>query len=129
MIRKETLLNLGVAAIAGLIGGSLSSSMMSGSIARADKSQAISASKFSLVDADGKERGSFSVDGEGMASLTVLSKSGEPRGVFGAGADGLTVLNLSHQGKLRAQIRTAAGGAPNLELWGENGEPVFQAPK
>jgi hypothetical protein len=121
MTRKETLLTLGVAAIAGLIGGSVSTVVMTPGAAKAQK--------FELVDADGKERGSFAVGGDGMATLTELSKSGDPRAVLGAGADGFTALNLAHHGKLRAQLKIAAGGAPNFEMWGDNGDPVFQQPK
>jgi hypothetical protein len=129
MTRKETLLTLGVAAIAGLIGGSVSTVVMTPGAAKADAGKVVTAQKFELVDADGKERGSFAVGGDGMATLTELSKSGDPRAVLGAGADGFTALNLAHHGKLRAQLKIAAGGAPNFEMWGDNGDPVFQQPK
>jgi len=129
MTSKETLLTLGVAAIAGLIGGSVSTMVMTASSAKADAEKVVTAQKFQLVDADGKERGAFAVGGDGMATLTELSKSGDPRAVLGAGADGLTALNLAHKGKLRAQMKIAAGGAPNLELWDDSGKSVFQQPK
>jgi hypothetical protein len=129
MTRKETLLTLGVAAMAGLIGGSVSTMVMTPGAAKADPEKVVTAQKFELVDADGKERGSFAVSGDGMASLTELSKSGDPRAVLGAGADGLTALSLAHHGNLRAQLKVAAGGTPNFEMWGDNGDPVFQQPK
>jgi hypothetical protein len=129
MTRKEKLLTLGVAAMAGLAGGALSSSLILGGPAFADKEKVISAQQFAVVDGEGKTRGTFGVSGvAGSVALTLLSKGGEPRAVLGAGADGLTDLNLNHKGVLRAQIRIQADGTPNLELWDAKGKPVFQKP-
>ena len=73
--------------------------------------------------------GYFAVSGDGMAVLTEFSKSGDPRAVLGAGADGFTSLNLAHHGNLRAQLRLEAQGTPNFEMWDNTGNPVFQQPK
>ena len=83
-----------------------------------------------MVDDAGKVRGTFAVNGEaGAVSLTLSSNSGEPRAVISAGADGLTSVGLVHQGKLRAEMRIAAGGDPTIELWDASGNPSFMAPK
>jgi hypothetical protein len=130
MLRMEKLSVLATAGIGGLLGGLLATCFLSGGLALASKEKVISAQRIEVVDGAGKVRGSFAVSGEsGAVALTLLSNSGEPRAVVSAGADGLTSVALVHQGKLRAEMKIAAGGTPDLELRDVSGNPVFLQPK
>jgi len=122
---------LTIGGIAGLMGGLVANSLLSGGTTFASGPETLSAQKFQVVDGAGKVRGSLAVEGDGgTVSLTLFSsKSGEPRAVISAGADGMTSVGLVHQGKLRAQMKIAAEGTPTIELWDPNGTPVFMAPK
>lgn len=128
MTRKETFMTLGVAALAGLVGGALTSLVVVSGPAFAQKDKVISAQKFAVVDADGKERGSFAVT-DGTVSLALLGKEGQARGSFAAGVDGLTALTLTHKGQARARIEIEGNGNPSINLWDETGKVVFLQPK
>jgi hypothetical protein len=130
MLRREKLSVLAIAGIGGLFGGALATWFLSGGSALASKEKVMSAQRFEVVDAAAKVRGTFAVSGEsGAVALTLLSNSGEPRAVIAAGGDGLTSVGLIHQGKLRAEMKIAAEGTPDLEMWDPNGSPVFLQPK
>ena len=130
MLQKQSFSVLSIAAIGGLLGGAVANSFLSGSLAFASKQKTLTAQQFEVVDGAGKVRGTLAVSGEsGAVALTLLSNSGEPRAVIGAGADGLTSIGLMHQGKLRAELKIAAGGTPDMEMWDDKGNPVFLQPK
>jgi len=129
LLRREKVSIFAMAGISGLLGGALATWFLSGT-AMANKENAMSAQKFEVVDSAGKVRGTFAVSGEsGTVALTLRSNSGEPRAVIAAGADGMTSVGLVHQGKLRAEMKIAAEGTPDLEMWDANGQSVFLQPK
>jgi hypothetical protein len=130
MFQKQSLSVLAIAAIGGLLGGTVANSFLSGNLALASKQKTLTAQQFEVVDGAGKVRGTLAVSGEsGAVALTLLSNSGEPRVVIAAGADGLTSIGLIHKGKLRAEMKIAAGGTPDMEMWDDKGNPVFLQPK
>ena len=77
----------------------------------------------------GALRGTFSVDSNGNSSSMLLDSLGRRRIGMVVGPDGTPLLSLDdEETRTRASLSMIFDGSPLLELYGESGEPTFEAP-
>lgn len=108
MGKKQSLLTIVLAVVAGFIGGGVSSWILTGRAVFAqptpEQAKVIRAERFEVVDKDGKVRAGLGL-ADGGPGLRLYDKDEKPRAVLGL-----------------------FQGEPYLRLYGEDGKVVWEAP-
>ena len=89
----------------------------------------VTAKRFELVDANGKERGSFFLRDDGSPFLVLKDTEGKKRGSFSL-VNGQPSLSLSDaDGKHRGLLSLGKDGSPHLSLTDADGNALAALPK
>ena len=143
MNTKRDVLMVGVALVAGLVGGMVSSWVLTGRPVSAQptpkQAKVIRAESFEVVDKDGKVRAMFGMGEVGEPVLGLLDKDSEPHAELGLVQGEPTLRFADKDGKSRAtfgyiELKNQRTGsvekrsASSLVLFGEDGEVIWQAP-
>src|SRR5437899_11972053 len=100
-MRKESVVVLAAAMVAGLIGGAVSERWSAAGAAGAKEpgrsAKVVKAEAFELVDRDGKVRAKLSMKENGWVGLTLADVQGRPRALLNVTPDGNPTLLLNDQ--------------------------------
>jgi hypothetical protein len=133
MNQKQFALFGAVAVMTGLAGGAVSSWLLTGKPAFAQKTtpheKVIQAEKFELVDKEGHEHGSLAISPDGNPAFVLYDVDHHSRVVLDLMANGNARLFLSDQeGKIRSVLGLQIDGSPFLHLKDENRQIIWAAP-
>lgn len=126
--KMRTTALLMAAMAAGYVGG-LMSQASSVATAQADPgvSEVVRAKSFVLVDSEGKTRGLFNTNKDGVA-LVLIDSEGKARGLFSTDKDGVALAIRDSEGNRRGLFGTDDKGEPRLALFDLDGRAVWKAP-
>ena len=131
-MRKESVVVLAAALVAGLIGGALSERWAAGTAGAKEPSRpakVVQAEAFELVDKGGKVRAKLSMKENGWVGLTLSDVKGRPRALLSVTPDGNPTLLLNDQdGKGHALFGLGEAGQYSLFLMNKKGEITWSAP-
>ena len=131
-MRKESVVVLAAALVAGLIGGALSERWAAGTAGAKEPSRqarVVKAAAFELVDTDGKVRAKLGMKENGWVGLTLTDEKGRPRALLNVAPDGNPTLLLNDQdGKGHAMFGLSEGGQYGLFFMNKKGEIIWSAP-
>src|SRR3954469_1842395 len=127
MSAKQDLRMVGIGLIAGLLGGVVSSWVLVGAPAFAQKAppqeKVLQAERFVVVDPAGKLRAVLGLAADDSLSLRLYDQAGKQRLALGVLADGSPSLLLKDPaGKPRAGLLVKADGSPSLGLYDQAGK-------
>jgi hypothetical protein len=77
----------------------------------------IEAQQLVIRDKEGRLRGSFGIDRDGLPSLKLYDHRGLEQVMLGVQSDDFSLLSLSDHGAMRALLDTSAGGYTSLRLF------------
>jgi hypothetical protein len=125
-MRREQLLSVSVALLAGLLGGALSARFLSASPAAADTTPSITAQTFYLVDEKGTRLADIAGAGGG-ATMTLYDHGGAAMTLHSTG--GVSGLSLfDHHATQRAAFEVDHDGTAALKFYSGDGKLIRQLP-
>ena len=124
---------LGVALVAGLVGGIGTSWVLTSHLVFAESgplpTKVLQAERFEVVDQAGQTRAALAVAANGALGLTLADQAGKTRAILGTLSDGTPHLGfIDRKGKARAILGTMPNGSMALALLDKNGRALWQAP-
>jgi hypothetical protein len=133
MSSKPYALLVGVALVAGLLGGVGASWMFTSRLVFAAPEPlpptVLEAERFDVIDRAGKRRAALAGAANGAVGLTLYDKAGRARAILGLLSDGTPQLGfIDRAGKPRALLGTLPSGSTSVALLEQDGTALWQAP-